>query len=193
VSDRARLFVGLAPDARTAEELHEAAARVIDAARWRLYAARDLHLTLCFLGEVDRACIEPLTGSLNESCAGFAAPELEIAGLGAFPSAARPRVAWAGARGPEGGLEALHAIERTVVEAVERLGLAHDARGAFVPHLTLARPRGHAALEASADALGRAWPWRPAEVILFESVGSRSADREGPRYVRRSVVRLGAG
>ncbi len=187
-----RLFVGLAPDEHTVEELHAAAARVLDPARWRLYGARDIHLTLCFLGEVERTQAEPLVRALAESCSHLVAPKLEIAGLGAFPDAAQPRVVWAGVRASEAGLEALHAIERAVTGAVERVGLPHAARGEFVPHLTLARPRGRANLDSGSGALGGGWPWRPTEVILFESVGGfEPVGGTEERYRRRSLVRLG--
>jgi 2'-5' RNA ligase len=83
-------------------------------------------------------------------------------------------------------MDALKSLVRAVVRTVADLGLPHDVRARFAPHLTLARPRGRARLEAGPDALGRAWPWRPSEVILFESVGGA-----GERYLRRSVARLG--
>jgi 2'-5' RNA ligase len=82
-------------------------------------------------------------------------------------------------------MDALQRIERTVVATVERCGLAHDERAVFAPHLTLARPRGRAQLDGGPGALGRVWPWRPEEVILFESVAG-AADR----YPRRVCARL---
>jgi 2'-5' RNA ligase len=187
VTLRARLFVGLAPDPSTAADLEAAAARVLDPSRWRIYGPRDIHLTLCFLGDVDSACAEPLALALAEGCSGLAAPELEIVGLGAFPDADHPRAVWAGVRGRPAGLEALRAIRHAVLEAVERLDLPHDARPEFVPHLTLARPRGGTVLDAGPDALGGGRPWRPTEVILFESTGGA-----GERYRRRSISPLNA-
>jgi 2'-5' RNA ligase len=180
----ARTFVGLAPDAATAEEIAQAARGVLDAAQWKLYGACDIHLTLCFLGEIAREAVEPLAAALRRNCDGMAAPVLEIAGLGAFPDAAHPRVVWAGVRGSAADLEALRSLARAVVGTVSDLGLPHDEK-ALVPHLTLARPRGRVPLEAGTNALGRGWRWHPSDMFLFESVGGH-----GERYPRRPVARL---
>ena len=183
-----RLFVGLAPEEDVAAALHEAALRTFDPREWRLYAARDIHLTLCFLGAVDEERVEPLVSALAAGCTGLAVPAVEITGLGAFPDARRPRVAWTGVRGPEREMAALHAIEAAAGQAIESAGLSYDRRPVFSPHLTLARPRGRASLDADAAAFGTAWPWRPRAVLLFESAGGA-----GERYPRRVVAALAGG
>lgn len=98
-----RLFVGLAPDERTAEDLHAAARASLGERGWRFYPARDIHLTLCFLGAVEEASVGALERSLHGRLRGFPAPRLSITGLGAFPGWDRPRVVWAGVRGAIAG------------------------------------------------------------------------------------------
>jgi 2'-5' RNA ligase len=180
----ARIFVGLAPDAETAEEIAGAAKRVLGTEKWRLYGGCDIHLTLCFLGEVDREAVGPLASALGKRCEGLAAPALEIAGLGAFPDERHPRVVWAGVRAEEEEMEKLRALAREVAGTVSGRGLPFDDKP-LVPHLTLARPRGRVRLEAGPAALDRGWPWRPTELLVFESVGGA-----GERYPRRPVARL---
>jgi 2'-5' RNA ligase len=182
-----RLFVGLAPDERTAEELHANARKLLGTEHWRLYGPRDIHLTLCFLGAVPEEHVEPLASALRDACSGLPAPSLEIAGLGAFPSRARPRVVWAGVRADprstEDEIAKLRALEQAAGRAIETVGLAYDRRAELTPHLTLARPaRGRSRGLDGAAELQRAWPWQPSEVLLFESVGG-----SGERYPRRVV------
>ncbi len=188
-----RLFVGLAPDERTAEALHAESRKLLGTEHWRLYGPRDIHLTLCFLGAVTEERVEPLASALAAACTGLPAPPLEIAGLGAFPSRSLPRVVWAGVRADprsrDDEIARLRGLERAAGRAIGSVGLSYDVRAEFTPHITLARPaRGHGrALDAAAQ-LGQSWAWQPREVLLFESIGG------GPeRYPRRVVAALACG
>jgi 2'-5' RNA ligase len=66
--------------------------------------------------------------------------ELTLAGIGAFPSLARPRVLWAGLEGDVDGLRELQAKLETGLSA---LGFPREER-AFSPHMTLGRVRDRA-------------------------------------------------
>jgi 2'-5' RNA ligase len=94
------------------------------------------HLTLVFLGDVADT-------DLNEVCRATAAAastgeafELRLEALGAFPSAARPRVVWVGATGS--GLAPLAALQKEVAQAVRAAGYPPDDNR-FQPHVTLGR------------------------------------------------------
>jgi 2'-5' RNA ligase len=101
-------------------------------ARW--LPAEDLHLTLRFVGDVDRHAEDDLLEALAE----IEAPpfELTIEGLGAF-GGREPKVIWAGLA-PSPPLEAL---QRAVERATRAIGLPSEERS-FHPHVTLARLRG---------------------------------------------------
>ncbi len=58
-ADRVRCFIGLALDERSASELVARARPVLDERDWRRHPPEDVHLTLCFLGEVERARLVP--------------------------------------------------------------------------------------------------------------------------------------
>lgn len=103
--------------------------------RW--HTAGQLHLTLRFIGEVERDKLDIVKASM----AGLpvSAFDLAVRGLGYFGSEARPRVLWAGVD-PETPLVCLHD------ELNERLasvgaGIEGDA---YRPHVTLARLGGKA-------------------------------------------------
>lgn len=63
--DRQRLFLAIWPDADLATRLHELASQALTQGQGRVIEARNLHLTLVFLGTLDqtrRACIESGAG-----------------------------------------------------------------------------------------------------------------------------------
>jgi 2'-5' RNA ligase len=109
----------------------------IPGARW--VPVDQIHLTLAFLGEVEEAAVERLTGELAQ----VQVPEFKLcfSGSGCFPDRRRPRVLWIGLE-PHPRLQHLAAGVR---EAVLACGIPQEERP-FSPHITLARlkpsPRG---------------------------------------------------
>jgi 2'-5' RNA ligase len=99
------------------------------ALRWQ--DAEQLHLTLRFVGEVERPVAEDFAAAL--ATVGFAPFPLSIAGVGRFDHHRRGTL-WAGvdSRGPVAALAAK--VERVCIA----VGLAPEHR-AFHPHVTLAR------------------------------------------------------
>jgi 2'-5' RNA ligase len=90
-----------------------------------------LHLTLCFIGEVERPLAEDLALALGK--VRFERFAIRIAGVGRFEQRGRGAL-WAGIE-PRGPLAALAAkVERVCVG----VGLPPERR-AFHPHITLAR------------------------------------------------------
>jgi 2'-5' RNA ligase len=91
-----------------------------------------LHLTLGFIGNVDKTSEEALIGALDGI---FLGPFfLPLRGVGVF-GGSRPTVLWAGVGKGHPHLFALH---KHVQDAILRAGLKPDLR-AFHPHVTLAR------------------------------------------------------
>ena len=124
-----RLFVGLRPPAGIRRQLIGLMGGV-PGARWQDDA--QLHLTLRFIGEVDRPCGEDIAAALDRlRCPAI---EVSLAGVGAFDSRGRPNALWAGVR-PHDALARLH---RKIDQALVRIGLPPERR-AYLPHITLAR------------------------------------------------------
>ena len=101
----------------------------IAGARWQDDA--QLHLTLRFIGEVDRH----QAGDIAAALASIRHPPFEIAldGVGSFGKHGKGAL-WAGVT-PHGDLKTLH---KKVDQACLRAGIAPDSR-AYHPHITLAR------------------------------------------------------
>ena len=129
-----------------------------------------IHLTLKFLGDVDREAVEILSLSLGPVVEKFAPFELKAQGIGGFPSFRNPRVVWAGLI-ETGGV--LSALQRQIETTTAGLGFPSEERP-FKPHLTLGRVRsseGKSALTRTLEAkatldLGA---FRAERVILFRS------------------------
>ena len=124
-----RLFVGIAIE----EDARAALARVasgLRGARW--VAPENLHLTLRFIGEVDRA----MAAEIDSNLARIANPGFDIAfdGVGVFDRRGKVHSAWAGLV-PSPPLTHLRA---RVEQAVQHAGLAPEGRK-FKPHVTVGR------------------------------------------------------
>jgi 2'-5' RNA ligase len=150
-----------------------------------------LHLTVQFLGEADPAPILAAAQALPRP----GALDLEVAGLGTF-GGRRPRVVWAGVRGP--GLEALVALAGALGQAMAGVGFAPEAR-AYRPHVTLGRVRqgrgrrgqgrpGKALKAAVEEVALEPHPFRAEELVLLRS--SLGEGRGPVRYAATGALGL---
>ena len=124
-----RLFVAIEPPVAVRDRLL-ASMGGVSGARWQ----RDdqLHLTLRFIGEVDRHVAQDVAAALaGVSAAPFM---LALAGTGTFDRRGHVDSLWIGVT-PH---EAVHALHNKVDQALRRVGVPYEAR-AFLPHITLAR------------------------------------------------------
>lgn len=124
-----RLFVALRPPRPIRARLI-AAMHGISGARWQ--DDDQLHLTLRFIGEVDRHRAEDIAAALGALHAPAIAAR--IAGVSLFERHGRPHMVWAGVE-PADPVAALH---RKVDQLLMRVGIDTETR-AFLPHVTLAR------------------------------------------------------
>lgn len=124
-----RLFAAIRPSPAMRRRLAATMAGIAGA-RWQ--DDDQLHLTLRFIGEVDRHQAEDIAAALGSVRA--KAVTIEVDGVGCFGPDAHAHSLWAGVR-PN---EALTQLQRAVDRALVRVGIAPDTR-AFHPHITIAR------------------------------------------------------
>ncbi|WP_375768216.1 RNA 2',3'-cyclic phosphodiesterase [Archangium gephyra] len=141
-------------------------------ARW--VPTANLHLTLCFLGEVEAERLQPVKDVLTRVGPAHAPLVLTVEGGGSFGSPAHPRVLWAGVGGDT---KALGALQADVAGGLKPLGFEPEHRE-YAAHLTLARakvPQGDRQLAECARALqGEKWgEARVDRLVLFESLGGK--------------------
>ena len=165
-----RLFVAIRPPAEVRDWLLDLM-HGVPGLRWQ--DDGQLHLTLRFVGEVERPVAEDLAAELKHIR--FEPFDVALDGVGRFERR-RGGALWAGVA-PKQPLKALaHKAER----ACQAAGLPAEHR-AFHPHITLAR-WGKAApnLNPFIDRHGglKSNPWQVEEYILYES----RLGRDGAHY-----------
>jgi 2'-5' RNA ligase len=160
-----RLFVAIRPPPDIRDLLLDA---MDDSADFRWQSDDQLHLTLRFIGEVERTLGDDIASAL--ATARGPSFDLRLTGLGAFDHRGGGAL-WAGVE-PE---EPVRALASRVERICQSAGLAAERR-AFKPHITIARWSGRRSREARAFLDGRSLNSAPFTVdrfILFESRLSR--------------------
>lgn len=190
-----RMFVAVVPPPAALRHLAAALERRPsgDAGlRWTTH--EQWHLTLVFLPAVDPRVLDDVVERLRRVAARRSVVEACVAGAGAFPSARRARVVWAGLSAEDGG-EELRLLAAGCRAAAARARVdVPDSR--FTPHLTLARlPRPgdvSATVRALEDYRGPTWPADAVHLIashlgkgpggrpLYETVASVPVGPAGP-------------
>ncbi len=163
-----RLFVAIRPPEPIRAQLL-AMMGGVPGARWQ--DEDQLHLTLRFVGEVDRHQAEDLAAALG----GLHHPPFDVAlsGVGRFERRGKGAI-WAGVA-PHDALKALH---KKVDQACMRAGSPPEAR-AYMPHITLARTSRSTGL---VEPFIQRWaglssaPFSVSDIRLYESrLGSEGA------------------
>lgn len=106
------------------------------AVRW--VRKEGIHLTLKFLGDVDKDDVEKIQIALERATEEASPFVLTAQGTGVFPDLRRPRVIWIGL---SGDLPMLFALQANVESQLKSLGFPEDKRP-FKGHLTLGRVKG---------------------------------------------------
>jgi 2'-5' RNA ligase len=118
-------------------------------ARW--VPAKNIHITIIFLGQVARSKIQSIEKVVSQAAGKCERLHLQLSTLGAFPNLMRPRTLWVGLDGDVAKLLLLH---KSLKDNMGSLGFNIENRP-FNPHLTLARI-GNSTHEASFRSLAEA-------------------------------------
>ncbi len=170
---RAFIALEIPPGIHQAIEQKTAPIRAtLNASLVRWVPAKNVHLTLKFLGDVSPSNLEMLEQMLSAEVCQHQPFEMKFEGLGAFPNPKRPRVIWIGIQAPAGFSALQHGIEA----ATATLGYPDEQRP-FSPHLTIGRVKqnvGSAGMQQIRSALegtkvGSLGTVRVSTVHLFKS------------------------
>lgn len=157
-----RLFIAIRPPEPVRDRLVDAM-EGIEGARW--VDEENLHLTLRFIGEVERPAANDLAAALGT----IAWPrfELRIAGVGHFTRKGQTTALWT--RIPDS--KPLEGLRQKIEAACEAAGLGRETRR-FTPHVTLARlSRSSGPIGGWLSSFGdlQAGPWVVHDFVLYES------------------------
>jgi 2'-5' RNA ligase len=168
------------------EELARRAAQIVE----RLRGAGDVkwvepghfHLTIKFLGATRRADLPRLSEALREAARRAAPFDLELAGVGAFPSLQRPQVVWLGVTS---GREALAQLAGAAEEACAALGWSREAR-TYRAHMTLGRSKDRRPRRRDGERQGAGGSRLAARTSSFADLARRlEAERDTPAGATR--------
>ena len=104
-------------------------------ANLKLVKPQNIHVTMRFLGNITLHMVDLIHEEMKQIS--FTPFEIELRGLGAFPSLRYARVVWTGIRK---GADELVNVFNQLESRLRRLGFKPDRKG-FSPHLTIARVR----------------------------------------------------
>ena len=182
IAPRVRAFFGLPlPEAQRASLAGFIATCAEAAPRFRWTPADNMHLTLRFIGSVERVVVDGIADRLAAGALpGF---DVELGELGTFKRGRLVRVVWQGLRS---GAEAATRLAGQVDAECRAAGLEGEKR-AFQAHLTLARARARDGAELpSLPPPPRFVPWRATELVLYSS----HLGRAGAVYEPLRILKL---
>ena len=104
----------------------------------KLVEPKNIHITVRFLGSMNPEMVEKVYAAMKN--VKFTPFNIQLTGLGVFPTTNYPRVVWAGITDGAGQLKS---IFEQLEPQIHDLGFAPDPNG-FSPHLTIARVRSGA-------------------------------------------------
>jgi len=134
-----RAFIAIEFSGRVCEAIQKQTSRLRqtlgdDLVRW--VSASNMHLTLKFLGDTTSSYLDFLKQLLIHEADAHPQFDLQLGGLGAFPTPRRPRLLWIGIHAPAD----LVSLQKGIEAGAVRLGYEQEER-AFSPHLTIGRVR----------------------------------------------------
>ncbi|MEU8250780.1 RNA 2',3'-cyclic phosphodiesterase [Nonomuraea sp. NPDC048916] len=162
-----RLFAAVVPPAGVLDELEGAIAPYVGQVQGLRWPDRATwHITLAFFGEVPEHVLPGLQVRLARAVRRYDALDLAFSGFGAFSSARRARVFWAGLSG-----DSMRRLADSVRAAGRRAGATETDEKRFHAHLTLARAKSETDLRPLVESLSgfSGSPWRAEGVHLVRS------------------------
>ncbi len=115
----------------------------------KLVEPKNIHVTVRFLGLISPDMVEKVHVAMKNIK--FTPFNIQLSGLGVFPTINYPRVVWAGITD---GAQQLKSIFEQLEPQIHDLGFAPDPNG-FSPHLTIARVRSGANKQRLVDLVQR--------------------------------------
>jgi len=134
-----RAFIAIELPKNTLDAIEKQTARMrqtlgTDIIRW--VPTQNMHLTLKFLGDIAASHVDFLKQLLTREAGSHPQFNLQLGGLGSFPTSRRPRILWIGIHAPAD----LTSLQKSIEAGTSRLGYEQEEH-AFSPHLTIGRTR----------------------------------------------------
>ncbi|MCM8807083.1 MAG: RNA 2',3'-cyclic phosphodiesterase [Candidatus Omnitrophica bacterium] len=128
-----RIFIGIEIPENLRENLKEIIEKIKKIRESKPVKIENLHITLKFLGEIEEKKISLIKEKLKICSSNFKSFNVEIKGLGSFPSEKNLRVLWIGVE--DDGL--LKKLKNKIEEELKEFGFEEEKE--FISHITIAR------------------------------------------------------
>lgn len=131
---------------------------------------KNIHLTMKFIGDIQKNMIDSLANIMAESVEGIGAITLSAKGMGVFPGLHRPKVLWIGI---DGEVDQLNRLQNTLDKKLSSIGIQAEKRP-FTGHLTIGRAKEKLNMEPLKESLRLFYdfqtrPFTINEMKLFQS------------------------
>ncbi len=146
--------------------------------------AEQIHLTLCFPGEVESSLFQDIRECLFE--VKIKPFPLQVSGVGHFPPRGAPRVIWAGVT----PTEELVRLKKRVDKALLSCGVELERRK-FSPHITLARLRNSPIQRVGAFLAGNSFLQSPEFTVDSFHLFSSRLGKSGALHTLEESYELG--
>jgi len=186
-----RSFVAVPLPAAVQADVFSAAQSLVGelpAVKWSR-KVENLHVTIKFLGPVAETRLGDLGSALARAVGALPRFGIDLCGMGAFPSAGKAHVIWAGVEDRSGGLER---VAKAVEVVAAELGVGEKESRPFHAHVTVGRSKdGTDARAALAGFVDRTFgPVAVDEIHLYESRLGGGPDHAGSTYILRHRAAL---
>jgi RNA 2',3'-cyclic 3'-phosphodiesterase len=139
----------------------------------------NMHWTLQFLGNVDDLETPAICDAIAEAVSDVEPFELIVEGVGAFPSADRPRTLWLGAGR---GSNEMSTLQSAIELALEPFGFRGEKRR-YRPHVTLGRAGRGDSPQELAELLATFADFSAGTMLIDEvTIFASLLTRQGPEY-----------
>lgn len=123
------------------KELSELLNRVKTLKNIRTVSADQIHITLCFIGDVDEKRIGDIEECVSKAVGGYTPSATNLKGAGVFPNRKSPRILWVGVE----SLISLEKISSSLRNELKMKSVGFDDKP-FKAHITVGRVSGTADL-----------------------------------------------
>ncbi|NMB41334.1 MAG: RNA 2',3'-cyclic phosphodiesterase [Firmicutes bacterium] len=173
-----RAFLAINLDHKIREELTEIQKELKGKIKGiRRVAPRLLHITIKFLGKINEEQVALMKAPLRKLASRTSSFKISLAGLGAFPSPARPRVIWIGiSDGRKALVDLAKEIEKIYEDLQFKDATARINNKKYRPHLTIGRKKRSEIFEAEPSVFTE--PWECKTKLNIDSI-----------YLMKSVLR----
>ena len=137
MSDQARIFIGIELSGYFVDVIPMIKSTIIDkkdSIRW--INGRNLHLTLSFIGSIDKTKLDMLEEKMS-SISSFNSFDIIVNGTGTFPEAGSPKIFWLDIKKGSQTLLDLHSKINNISETFKQNKKNED----FIPHITIGRSK----------------------------------------------------